>query len=237
MVIDDDAQAALRALSGFVVGQAETPDLMQQIALTARRVIAPVAEASVTFTRGHNDGWTVATTGELATRLDEAQYALGHGPCMDAGSGGEILLVRDFSDDDRWPDYAVIVLEAGVRSSLSVPFPVQQNVIAALNLYSMETEAFRDDHVELAQEIAAQGAVAVANAMLYESASRLAEDLKQAMESRAIIEQAKGILMANSRCSAEEAFNTLVKASQRENRKLREIAAEIVARVTSPASR
>jgi GAF domain-containing protein len=221
---------ALTTLTRFVVTEAPLPELMQRISETAKSAIEPVAEASVTFTRGDSKGWTAATTGPLATELDEAQYALGHGPCMDAGSGAEIMLVRDFQSDDRWPDYAPIAFEAGARSSLSVPLPVQQHVIAALNLYSTEVDAFSDDDVAVAVEIAAAAAVAVTNATLYESAAELAAQLQEAMTSRAVIEQAKGVLVATTRCTPERAFDILVKASQRENRKLREIARDLVDR-------
>jgi GAF domain-containing protein len=231
-----DPRDLLLELARFVVTDAPLPDLMQRIATTARDTIAPVADASVTFTRGNSEGWTVATTGELATRLDEAQYAMGHGPCMDAGSGGEFLLVRDFSEDERWPDYNPIALEAGARSSLSVPFPIQQHVIAALNLYSRDVDAFSGDDIARAEEIAAVGAVAVTNATLYESATELSAQLREAMTSRAVIEQAKGIVMASTRCTPDQAFEVLVKASQRENRKLRDIAADIVARHSAPAT-
>lgn len=232
-----DPDETLSALSRFVVDEAPLPELMNRIASTARDLIAAVVDASITFTTGDDNGWTVGTTGELATRLDEAQYALGHGPCIAAGAGGETLLVRDFGLEQRWPAYAPIALDAGVHSSLSVPFPIQQHVIAALNLYSEQVDPFTDDDVVLAQQIASQAAVAVANAVLYDSASQLAAQLQRAMESRATIEQAKGIIMATSRCTPDEAFNVLVRASQRENRKLRDIAVDLVRRNSTPIER
>lgn len=234
MESDVEVRDVLLELARFVVTEAPLPVLMQRIATAARQTIPPVAEASVTFTRGNSEGWTVATTGELATRLDEAQYAIGHGPCMDAGSGGETLLVRDFAQDSRWPHYAPVALEAGARSSLSVPLPIQQHVIAALNLYAREVDAFSDEDVARAQDIAAVAAVAVTNATLYETAAELAAQLQEAMSSRAVIEQAKGIVMASTRCTPDRAFEILVRASQRENRKLRDIAIEIVDRHSVP---
>lgn len=231
-----DRRDALLELSRFIVGEAPLPALMERIATTAKELMPAVADASVTFTRGGNQAWTVATTGELATHVEEAQYGLGHGPCMDAGSGGETLLVRDFAEEDRWPEYAPIALAAGVRSSLAAPLPVQQHVVAALNLYSREVDAFSEEDVALAHEIASVAAVAVTNAALYESATELASQMEEAMRSRAVIEQAKGVIMARTPCSPDRAFDILVKASQRENRKLRDIAAGIVARCADPGS-
>jgi hypothetical protein len=110
-------------LSRFIVSEAPVPVLMQRIAETAVSLLPRVASASVTFTRGDSKVWTAATTGELATLLEEAQYAIGNGPCMDAASGGEILLIRDFAAEDRWPDYAPIALAAGAHSSLRCRSP------------------------------------------------------------------------------------------------------------------
>jgi len=235
MTDEGQRDEVLRALSRFVVDEAPLPELMGRIVAVARTALPAVADASVTFTRGQSDGWTVAATGDLAIELDEVQFGLGHGPCMDAGSGGEVLLVRDFSTEDRWPEYAPIALKAGARSSLSVPFPIQQHVVAALNLYSREVNGFSAADVRLAEEIAAQAAVAVVNATLYESATQLADGLKRAMESRATIEQAKGVLVGTTHCTPEQAFAVLVKQSQHENRKLRDVAAELVARNVRPA--
>lgn len=237
MIDSKDPDDALRALGHFVVDEAPLPELMTRIASTARDLIDAVTEASVTFANGDSNGWTVGTTGSLATKLDEAQYALGHGPCLDAATGGQMLMVRDFASDDRWPAYAPTALEAGVRSSLSVPFPIQHHVTAALNLYSTDPDSFSEGDVALAHEIASRAAVAVSNAVLYESASQLAVQLRTAMDSRATIEQAKGIIMATSHCSPDEAFEVLVRASQRENRKLRDIAADLVARNSKPPER
>lgn len=85
---------------------------------------------------------------------------------------------------------------------------------------------------EMACAFGDQLGVAVASATLYAESSALAHQLQQALESRAVIEQAKGILMAAQRCSADAAFNILVRASQNQNRKLWAIASEIVERYT-----
>lgn len=234
MTAAKDHEGSLEELGRFVVDEAPLEELLRRVAATAAELIDPVEAASITFTRGGARNWTVATTAELATSLDEAQYDLGHGPCIDAAAGGEAVLIRNMAIDDRWPDYSPVAIAAGVHSSLSMPFPLQEQVLAALNLYAREADAFEDDHVTLAREIAATAAVAVANAVLYDSASQLAAELQEAMQSRATIEQAKGVLMAQSGMSADEAFNLLVKVSQRENRKLREVASDLVERQMRP---
>jgi AmiR/NasT family two-component response regulator len=106
--------------------------------------------------------------------------------------------------------------------------PLQREVTAALNIYSVGEDAFDDDAVALASTFGAYAGVALANMHLYEAQGQVAEQLQVAMQSRAVIEQAKGILMGQRRCSAEEAFNALVLLSQAANRKLRDVAQELV---------
>jgi GAF domain-containing protein len=204
--------------------------VLQQIAETAKAALASVDEASVTFTRGDDTGWTVASTGELASALDEAQYATGNGPCMDASTAGEVLIIEDFHTETRWPDYVAKAGQTAGRSSLSIPMPVQSSVLAALNLYSVRPGAFGPADIPAAKGVAGLGAVTVTQLALQETAEMHAAQLQEAMRSRAVIEQAKGIIMATTRCDPERAFELLRAQSQTENRKLREIAQELVGR-------
>jgi transcriptional regulator with GAF, ATPase, and Fis domain len=132
--------------------------------------------------------------------------------------------------ETRWPDLAKRALDAGCRSSLSIGLPVRERVTGALNIYATEPDAFDEDAVTLAQTFAGYAAVAVANAYLYDTTATLAQHMQKAMESRAVIEQAKGIIMAERRCTADEAFQMLTKVSQDANRKLRDVAAALVDR-------
>ena len=171
----------------------------------------------------------MAFTGQLALDLDERQYERGHGPCLDGTAGGAVVYIEDVTTETRWPDWTPLALDRGVHSSLTVPVPVQREVSAALNIYSTSTAGFDEDGRELAATFAAYAGVALANMHLYEAQGRVAEQLHTAMQSRAVIEQAKGIVMGSRRCSAEEAFDQLVVLSQKSNRKLREVAEALVA--------
>ncbi len=171
---------------------------------------------------------TVAYTGRLARDLDESQYGRGYGPCLEAAVGEELREISDARQETRWPDYAQSAVERGSLSSLSAPLPVREALKGALNLYAIEADAFDDEARELAAAFASYAAVAVHNMHLYESTRELAEHLDIAMRSRAVIEQAKGILMSQRRCDATQAFNLLAAASQRSNRRLRDIAQAIV---------
>jgi len=222
-----EAVDAFAQLGRISLGTESMNSVLQRIAELAKQTIPGVAEASVSLVVS-DKATTPAATGRLAVDLDESQYGRGHGPCLEAAVGREIREITDAREETRWPDYARSAVERGSLSSLSVPVPVQDSVHAALNLYAIEARAFGDDAKAVARELASYAAAAAANMYLYESTRHLAEHLDRAMQSRAVIEQAKGILMAQRRCDAAEAFNILAAASQRSNRKLRDIAAAIV---------
>ncbi|WP_306215660.1 ANTAR domain-containing protein, partial [Actinoplanes sp. RD1] len=130
--------------------------------------------------------------------------------------------------EQQWPDWARTAAEAGAQSSLSVGLPVHEQVTGALNIYAATPEAFDDDAIALAQTFAGFAAVGLANAHLYETQATLAGHMQKAMESRAVIEQAKGIIMGERRCTPDEAFAVLTKLSQDTNRKLRDVAVALV---------
>jgi len=172
---------------------------------------------------------TVAFSGELAVRVDESQYAAGYGPCLDAARRGEKIRVDDLRDEAaRWPDYVPPALAAGVLSSLSLPLNVNDRLIGAVNIYSLDSHTFKGAPEESAAALAQYGGVLLSNANIYYQATSMAEQMQQAMSSRAVIEQAKGVLMAQRHCTADEAFDALVRLSQESHRKLRDVATSII---------
>ena len=140
------------------------------------------------------------------------------------------VMIGDMAAETRYPGFARRALAGGIASSLSVALPMQEAVIGALNVYAAVPGAFDEASVELAQTFAGYAAVAIANARLYQTTATLAENMRRAMETRAVIEQAKGILIAQQHCTPEYAFELLTRLSQATHRKLRDCAADLVAR-------
>ncbi len=202
-------------------------DVLTEITHIAREAIPGADATSITLMRGDR-AWTAAFAGQLALDADEMQYEKGHGPCMDAGRTGLILRSDDMRVEERWPDYAARVVPRGVLSSLSVPLPYQGATIGALNNYSGQARAFGDQSVARAQEVADTVAVAIMNADSHAEATSKAENLRKALDSRKVIDMALGIIIARYDCSADGAFAILTRASQNQNRKLRELAAVVV---------
>jgi GAF domain-containing protein len=215
-----------RELGRVVLAGRELPEVLTEVVGIARRAIPGSEATSITLIRDERS-FTAAFDGQLAVDADELQYQRGYGPCLDAGRAGELFLVTDMRAEQRWPDYARHAADLGVRSSLSVPLPFQGASIGALNNYARETDAFVEADVRLGEEVAAFVAIAVGNA---EAASRATTDvtnMRRAMASRSVIEQAKGILMERYKVTAEQAFTLLTHASQRSNVKLRDVAEEL----------
>jgi GAF domain-containing protein len=214
---------AFAELGRIKLTETDLDGVLRQVATLAKRTISGVDEASVTLIHGKN-AHTAAFTGELALSMDERQYEQGRGPCLQAADTAAIVSVPDLTHEKRWPHYTPTALDAGVRSSLSIGLPIHETVTGALNLYATKPDAFDDEATVLAQTFSGYAAVALANAHLYDATATLAQHMQAAMENRAVIEQAKGILMAERQCSPDEAFAILSKLSQDTNRKLRDVA-------------
>jgi GAF domain-containing protein len=221
-------QELWRELSRVVLVDRTLEQVLGDITALAARGIPGADSTSITLIRGER-AFTAAHHGEMALAADELQYERGYGPCLDAGRGNVVLRIDDMRTEPRWPDYVSRVLDTGVRSSLSVPLPYQGASIGALNIYSTRPEAFATpESLDAGLQVAEGIAVAVVNAEAHAQVRDQARNMRVAMDSRAVIEQAKGVLMAQRHVDADQAFDILREASQRYNRKLRDIAHGIV---------
>jgi len=171
---------------------------------------------------------TAIFTDETAPEIDQAQYDSGHGPCLDAFRDQRVYRIDSTLEDGPWPEFRHACTDHGIRSTVSLPLLVDKAAVGALNLYSRRERAFGDGEIDTASLFASQAAIVLANAQAYWDARELSSGLSEAMKHRAVIEQAKGMLMASQGCDEDSAFELLVRASQRENLKLREIAQRIV---------
>ncbi len=171
-------------------------------------------------------------TDQRSPDIDAAQYESGRGPCLDSWRLGKVVRLDDMDAAAAdYPEFAAAAQAHGVQSTLSLPLVVGDERLGALNLYARIPGGFSSDDEALGTDLAATAAVVLANATAFWAASELSDQLGQAMRSRAVIEQAKGVLMGRSpKMTADEAFDVLRKASQRENIKVRDIAQRIVDR-------
>jgi GAF domain-containing protein len=223
----DEFSETLGALARVLVAVEELDQTLSRIAGLACQALDSCDMAGVTLLRDGKPA-TTGHTDEAVLPIDRAQYEAGAGPCLDTYRERRVFRVHSTVEDTRWPAYSRAAAECGILSTMSLPLVVHDEGLGALNLYARTAGAFSDDDERLGLVLAEQASVAVANAEVYWRANQLTTQLEKALLSRDVIGQAKGILMARQGLSADQAFDVLRRASQRSNRKLREVADEIV---------
>jgi GAF domain-containing protein len=225
----DHLTEGIAELSRLLVNEEALDDTLHRVADLACRNIGGADLAGVTLLR---DGkpTTAVFTDPASPEMDSAQYDTGVGPCLDAWRHQQVFRIDSTADDGQWPAFSQAAADHGIQSTISLPLAVRGNGIGALNLYSKQAAAFSDEDEQVGSLFADQASVALTNAQLYDSAYRLTQQLQEALTSRAVIDQAKGILMGQRGMGVDEAFAVLRTTSQRENRKLRDIAQELVDR-------
>ncbi len=220
-----DLAEAMRDLADRATTAEGLPALDDLVTLAVERV--PSARwASLTVLRAKKFR-TEATTDQGATKADTLQYEMGFGPCVDAVLEDSVYVSGDVARDQRWLQWGARVHdELGVRSVLSQRLRLSGDagVIAGLNIYSHAADAF-DGHARAIGLVLATHGGLLLNTML---ANDRVRNLKLALESNREIGVAIGVLMHEHRLSQAQAFDVLRAASQDSNRKLADIALEVV---------
>ncbi|MCI4066394.1 GAF and ANTAR domain-containing protein [Micromonospora sp. R77] len=234
-MVSHAAQTHLASAYGRLLALlADSPQVdvfLDQVVRVATEVAASADACGLTMRRD-GGAFTVASSGELAARGDEIQYGADEGPCLEALRRGHVVEVDDLGRDARWPRYRQHALRLGIVSSLSLPMTIDGETVGALNLYATRSAAFTDRTRRQATAFADQAAAALGVLLRQADQALVHQQLTDAMASRSIIDQALGVLMGQQRCTAAEAFALLRQASQHRNRKLRDVAAEIITQVT-----
>ena len=228
---EDGLAESLRGLNSFLLDEETLDTVLQRVVETAQAGVPGCDHAGVTLWSGGKPS-TAAATDDTTLTLDAVQYETGDGPCLQAIRDGVVYQVDDFEHDGRFSRFAAEAIPQGLRASLSFPLGVRDTTIGALNLYAEKTEAYDEVSRQLGAEFAAQASVALANAQIHDRTVSVIAQLNEALSTRAVIEQAKGILMARQSIDADQAFEILRRASQNRNQKLRDIAAAIVQTTT-----
>ena len=192
-------------------------DTLNGIAQAAVDNVPGAEFAGLTVVKARREVHTAAWTDELVRAADQAQYDTGQGPCLNSVYEEKTVRVVDMRTEQRWPEFAKRAVELGVCSMLSIQLYVTGDNLGALNLYSEAVEAFDDESEHVGLLLAAHAAIAMAGAQQQ-------EQLAQAITTRDLIGQAKGILMERHKITSEEAFTLLIRASQLANTKLRDVA-------------
>lgn len=171
---------------------------------------------------------TVASSAQSAYSLDERQYAFDDGPCLTALREQRTVLIPDLQADDRWDWYARAVAGEGIQCVLAVPIPTDGGARSALNSYSTRAGAFGPETVTAIEQHAASLSRILRLAMRVHPRDPYPEHLRSALQSRAIVDSAVALIMAQNRCSHEAAIKLLHLASRSSNKRLQDISQDIL---------
>lgn len=214
-------------LTDLLVAMPDVSTLLQRTASLAAAAVAPYSSCGITLARS-GPPLTIAASDGRSSQADEQQYELDEGPCLDALRHGVVVDVPRLTDEERWPEYRGRALALGVRSSLSLPLHIQDETVGALNFYGDRADRFGELEREHADIYARQIVNVVVVALRHFEQIELIEQLREALTSRATIDQAIGVLVAQERINPEQAFVLLRRASQNSNVKLRDVAAALL---------
>jgi GAF domain-containing protein len=195
---------------------------LHRIAIAARESIPGFNLAGISTVDARGRAVTRAVTDPLVQTFDELQYSLDEGPCLDALGSAHVVSVPHIRHEQRWPRYVPEVVRLGLRSQLAVKLGLDdEGTLGGVNLYSTVSDDIEPEAESIAELFAIHAASALGAAV------RL-DQLNQAMHTRKVIGQAIGILMERYSLDEERAFAFLVRASQADNIKVRDIAQELV---------
>jgi GAF domain-containing protein len=222
-----DLAEALTELADLMVATPSMDKFLTDLARLATAVITPPASCGITLAQA-NQPLTVASSDPLAAHVDEVQYGHDQGPCLQAMRTGQIVMADDLATEQRWGSYSAYALSYGVHSSLSLPLTVDGDTRGALNLYAGTAHAFGPSEQQHAELFAGPASAALTGVTRQVHQVQLSEQLRAALSTRAVIDQALGILMDQNGCDSVTAFAILRESSQHQNRKLHDVAADLV---------
>lgn len=220
----DELTAVFARMSGFLMSQETVDTALRLVTSLAQTTLAGTVGAGVTLIDAQGHKTSAAASDALTERADDLQYELNEGPCLTAWERSTVVRIDDVANDQRWPRWCRAVQSLPVRSTLSTPLVVGGRTLGAIKVYGDQVEAYDYRAEQILTMFAAQAGILIANMQTLEGARQLTDQLKEALETRDVIATAKGILMATEKLDGDGAFARLVSLSQREGKKLREVA-------------
>lgn len=234
-VYEDDLRVSLAGLSTLLTGGEPLTATLRHIAEFAVGAIPGADGAGLTML-GSGRPQTVVASADFVRAVDDVQYGLGEGPCVSAVAERCTQTSGSLGGERRWPRFGPRIGRMGVHSALSLPLLLgAERVVGALNVYAYGKDVFGPEAVRMGELFAGPAAVSVHNAQLLDDSVRLAEQLSAALGSRAVIDQALGILMSRTGAGPQEAFDRLRAMSQAQGVKAAEVARVLVAEAVGRA--
>ncbi|MBP2368297.1 GAF and ANTAR domain-containing protein [Pseudonocardia parietis] len=225
-------------LTTALLASGSVADILARVAAAARRVVPAADLVSVTLRDVDGRFHTPIETGPAASDIDEAQYRSGRGPCVESAraDGPALAVADDLRSDGRWPEFAEAATRFGYRSVLAtalLPDAQPPRLSGALNVYARPATAFVPADRDRMLLLATHASLALAVCGAVSMAGLQETQLRQAIASRDVIGQAKGILMTRRGLTADQAFEVLRRTSQDLNVKVVDLAGTVTADPTT----
>ena len=212
-------------------------DVIDFLELLAHRSISVinVSAAGLLLTDQRGALQVIAASTAETRLLELFQLQSDQGPCLDCFHTGRVVACADLSGPDarRWPRFAAEALLTGFASVHALPMRLRDEVIGALNLFHTEPGALSEETLAVGQALADVATIGLMQERVIRRGEVLAEQLQTALNSRILIEQAKGVIAERNGTSVEEAFTMLRRAARTRNRRLSDLATDIVAGIES----
>ncbi|MDQ3028624.1 MAG: GAF and ANTAR domain-containing protein [Actinomycetota bacterium] len=223
----DELVGVFARMSGVLLSQETVGTALRLVTTLSLETVPGSVGAGVTLIDERGRRTSAATDG-LVEQADTAQYELDEGPCLAAWAGQAVVRVDDTATEPRWSRWCARAQLLGLRSALSAPLVAGDIALGAMKVYAPEPGAYDARSEHLLTLFAGQASIFLSNMQTHERAQQLSDGLQDALASRDLIGQAKGILMSQDGVDADAAFTLLAAASQRENRKLRDVALDLI---------
>ena len=223
--------AAAVDLQASLLSMPTVEDFLQGVVDRAGSHIAPHSACTLTIRRNGRLG-CAASSDDDATRADLVEYETNQGPCVEAVERGVETIVPDLAKETRWPDWAANAARLGFRSAAAAPADAGDGIALAINVYGRDLDPYGEEEMARTRAYAEEAGRVLRLAYAMAEQAALAEHLESALASRSTIDQAVGVIMAQNRVPADDAFGILRAASQHRNVKLREVAAGLIENLT-----
>lgn len=227
MVDQSRMHDALRRFVGILGDRYEIGEVLYQ--LTDQTVAVVGCDGAGVAIRNGGTLQFVTATDEPISRIEQHQIDTGQGPCQEAFDTGRVATSGELDAESRWPDYRRQAVELGARAVVGIPMVAREETIGALNLYWFDSHEPTKAELDAAGLLAEMAAAYIANLVVLTNAERLNKQLHTALESRVVIEQAKGIIAEQTGLEPAAAFERLRSHARSTQRRLHQVAAEVVA--------
>ncbi|MBW3621214.1 MAG: GAF and ANTAR domain-containing protein [Actinobacteria bacterium] len=229
--------ALLRILLDFAGTLVEEYDLDEVLGSLGQHVaeLFDVEGAGVMLEDAQGDLRFVSASDDGLRHIEELQIELGEGPCLLAYRSGLIVNAADVTEDERFPRFGEAAAGFGIRGVFSVPLTYRDATVGAFNIYDSRPHVLDDDQIAVAVAVARAATLYLLHARDAEDMDRQLDGLIRALESRPVIEQAKGYLAASLGIAPEEARELVRRWSRSRQRRVRDVSEAIVAGRLDPA--